>query len=339
MLIPKIKLLILYIVIIVAMLLAVSMAKLNSFAKVLNVGVIDIFTPTPAEITKDGSINILFLGVGGEGHEGPFLTDSITFIRYTPSSNTITTLGLPRDIWDPEIQDKINSIYTYGMQQQTTDKFSYTKRKFQELFGVNFDYIAVVDFGDFEKLIDLLGGITVHLDKGFIDPMYPKEGSENEVCVPFDPDYGCRYQTLVFRAGDLNLNGSVALKFVRSRHAQGSEGSDFSRNIRQQIVINAVKTKIMTLIQQRDFDGLYNITVFLNNQIGRDISNKEALPIVRTIISRLNTLKIISNTIGNDLLETPPMDKYEGRYVLIPINNDYNNFKQIVENYLNQRKY
>ena len=42
------------------------------------------------------------------------------------------------------------------------------------------------------------------------------------------------------------MDGALALKYIRSRHALGIEGSDFARSRRQQLVLEAVKNKILS---------------------------------------------------------------------------------------------
>ena len=41
------------------------------------------------------------------------------------------------------------------------------------------------------------------------------------------------------------MDGELALKYARSRHADGVEGSDFARARRQQKIIEAVKDKLL----------------------------------------------------------------------------------------------
>jgi anionic cell wall polymer biosynthesis LytR-Cps2A-Psr (LCP) family protein len=42
------------------------------------------------------------------------------------------------------------------------------------------------------------------------------------------------------------MDGALALKYVRSRHGYGVEGSDFARARRQQKVISAAKDKLLS---------------------------------------------------------------------------------------------
>ncbi len=331
----RLRLILFYVVVLVAILSAVSLAKLNTFAKLFHVGIGDVFANLPANVVKDDSVTLLLLGIGGGDHDGPNLTDSITYLRYMPKSHTVNTLGIPRDLWDPDIKDKINSIYTYALQQDKLNTYSYVKEKYTDLLHTQIDYILVVDFNDFEQLIDLLGGVQIHIDKGFVDTQYPKDGFENAECEPYDPDYGCRYETLIFRAGDQKLNGNIALKFVRSRHAQGDEGSDFSRSKRQQLVIGAIRSKLMEIIQKRDFDTLARVLVFIDGKIKRDITNKEFLPLGRTLLLNSGNVKTVSHTLDEDVFEIPPLEEYEGRYVLIPKDNDFDVLQATVNKILN----
>ena len=47
---------------------------------------------------EDDRINILLLGMGGEGHPGPYLTDTIILASYKPSENKVSTVSIPRDL-------------------------------------------------------------------------------------------------------------------------------------------------------------------------------------------------------------------------------------------------
>lgn len=331
----RLRLILFYVVVLLAILSAVAFAKLNTFAKLFHVGMEDVFTTLPPNVVKDGSVTFLLLGIGGGDHDGPNLTDSITYLRYIPKSHTVNTLGIPRDLWDPGIKDKINSIYTYALQQDKLSPYAYVKEKFTNLLHTEIDYVIIINFSDFEQLIDLLGGVQIHIDKGFVDTQYPKDGFENAECEPYDPDYGCRYETLIFREGDQHLNGNVALKFVRSRHAQGDEGTDFSRSRRQQLVIGAIRSKLVRIVQKRDFDTLAEVLAFIDQKIKRDITNKEALAQGRTLLLDGGNVKIIPHTLKEDAFEIPPLEDYEGRYVLIPKDNDFEILRSIINIELN----
>jgi hypothetical protein len=84
------------------------------------------------------------------------------------------------------------------------------------------DYIAQVDFHGFQRLVDTLGGIPINVEHPIFDATYPSE------------DYG--YERLFIPAGLQVMNGDLALRYARTRHAS----SDFDRSRRQQQVLRAI---------------------------------------------------------------------------------------------------
>ena len=47
----------------------------------------------------DGRVNILLTGRGGEGHDGPDLTDTIVIASIDPFAKEVALVSLPRDLW------------------------------------------------------------------------------------------------------------------------------------------------------------------------------------------------------------------------------------------------
>ncbi len=65
----------------------------------------------------DDRINFLLLGVGGTGHDGPELSDTIIFSSFRPSTNEIGMLSIPRDLAVPIPgygYRKVNHVNAYG---------------------------------------------------------------------------------------------------------------------------------------------------------------------------------------------------------------------------------
>ena len=50
-----------------------------------------------------------------------------------------------------------------------------------------------------EKLIDLVGGIDVNVEESFTDEKFPLVGRENDQCAGVDPEFKCRYETILDR--------------------------------------------------------------------------------------------------------------------------------------------
>ena len=67
-----------------------------------------------------GRTNFLLLGVGGDGHEGPDLADTIILVSIKPDTGETVLISLPRDLWVPSLRAKINSAYHYGFTKEGT---------------------------------------------------------------------------------------------------------------------------------------------------------------------------------------------------------------------------
>lgn len=68
-------------------------------------------------IDKIGRLNILLVGVGGEGHDGGDLADSIIIASIDPFANDMVMLSVPRDLYVtiPNYgSDRINAAHAYG---------------------------------------------------------------------------------------------------------------------------------------------------------------------------------------------------------------------------------
>ncbi len=194
----------------------------------------------------NGRTNILFLGMGGLGHDGGMLTDTIIFSSLNLKTDSVTMISIPRDIWVPTLNAKINAAYEIGEKKATGSGILMSSDAVYEIVGEPIHYTVLMDFKGFEQLIDSLGGIDIVIDKSFTDEMYPIRGKENDLCGG-DPEFKCRYETIVFNKGTNHMDGKTALKFSRSRHSTDlEEGTDFARAARQQKVIAAIKSKTLS---------------------------------------------------------------------------------------------
>lgn len=304
---------------------------------------------------KQESINILLLGIGGGNHDGPELTDTIILANINPEKNKVEMFSIPRDLWMPDLQDRINSAYAFG---QAKDKKGQVLAKavVEKVTGQPIDYVFVIDFAGFVKGVDHLGGIQVDVKRGFDDYSYPISGKENDLCgytqeevdelvATAEAELGvdifpCRYKHISFKEGLQDMNGQTALEFVRSRHSLGDEGSDFSRSMRQQEVIAALRKKVFSLgivLNPVKVVGLVNI---VQENISTDIKKEEYDDFIK-LARKMEKAKIesyiinVSNEAREEygLLENPLMSKeYNYKWVLIPRkgNGDFTEIHQFI---------
>lgn len=271
---------------------------------------------------KDDRINILLLGIGGPGHQGAYLTDTIIIASLKPSTNEVAFLSIPRDLY-VDIPGlgfrKINNANAFGREtnypgggeQLTADVVA-------QVTGLPIHYYARIDFMGFVEAIDRIGGVTVTIDRSFVDPEYPTA------------NFG--YQTVSFRAGEQKMDGKSALVFVRSRHGSNGEGSDFSRSKRQQKILLAVKDK--TLSPGTMLNPL-RINDLLETVGNRTKTNMELQEIVRLawLVQEIDTDRIVTAVLdtrptGLLISSTTP----DGAAILMPRAGDFSEIQLLARN-------
>ncbi len=187
----------------------------------------------------DGRINILVLGVGGPGHDGGDLTDTIMLASIDPVNNTTALLSIPRDLWVKIPGDgyqKLNAAYAYG-KQQSKNKSSVAAQQagldlldktIAPVIGVPIHYHAVVDFAAFKQGVDAVGGVTFNVPERLYDPTIAWEN---------------KYNPVIAEPGMQTFNGPKALLYAKSRETS----SDFARGQRQRLLFVALKDKVFSL--------------------------------------------------------------------------------------------
>ena len=122
--------------------------------------------------------------------------------------------------------DKLTHAGIYGVET--------SEQTLENLYGIKIDYYARINFTSFLKLIDQLGGVTVHNDQAFTS-LHGK----------FD-----------FPVGDIQMNSEQALGFVRERYSL--DGGDNDRGKNQEKVISAIVNKLASLKSVSNFTSIVN---------------------------------------------------------------------------------
>jgi LCP family protein required for cell wall assembly len=275
-----------------------------------------VFVPKDKITSQNGRVNFLILGKAGAGHPAPDLTDTIIFASLSLDSPSAVLVSLPRDVWIPAIRAKLNSAYYWGKTRQEGGGLVLAKSSVEEIVGQAVHYGVVVDFSGFKGLVDVVGGIEVNVANSFVDEKYPIPGKENDECEG-DPEFMCRYETVSFNQGKITMDGETALKFVRSRNAQGDEGTDLARAARQQMIIVALKNKILSpqvLLSPKKIWGVYGE---MKKSIESDIDGPTAAVLVRLILGSRDSVE--QHVVSEEFLENPPISpRYDNQYVFIP---------------------
>ncbi|VVA44207.1 conserved hypothetical protein [Candidatus Roizmanbacteria bacterium] len=124
--------------------------------------------------------------------------------------------------------------------------------------------------------------------------------------------FPCRYEKLEFKKGPNHMDGTTALKFARSRHSP-DDGDDFNRAIRQQLVIESIKDKVISL-------GFIPKIIPLMNEFKKDVKTDIGLDIIKKLIGQTDKIKEYGITTfvltDENVLKNAVSD--DKQYILIP---------------------
>ena len=212
-----------------------SEIKKENVTKLVETEVSDTTIP---ESSNGLRTTILLMGIDkrqGMEQERAFRTDTMMLITIDPVGNNLGMLSIPRDLWVNipgfESRDRINTANFKG------DAFripgggpSLAMETIAVNLGIQVDNYIRINFTAFESLINEIDGIEVDVPQAIEDPRYP------DCCTGYDPLY--------IPKGVTHMDGSLALKYARTR---ATYGGDFDRAARQQQVLLAVRDKILTM--------------------------------------------------------------------------------------------
>lgn len=278
---------------------------------------------------ENDRINILLIGMGGKNHDGGYLADTIMLVSIKPSTKQVSMISIPRDMTVPVADGswrKINSINATAEAKKAGSGGAAMTEALSNLLGTPITYYVRADFQGFINIIDEMGGVTVNVENTLDDYSYPILGEED------NPNYYSRYQHLHVDTGLQKMDGSLALKFARSRHGINGEGSDFARARRQQLIIQAVKDKLLstnTLLKPA-------MIVKISNQLAEHVDTNISVTDMISLwdyyknTDKANVInKVIDNSAGGLLVNTTGAD---GAYLLMPRTGNYNEVKEFVQN-------
>lgn len=279
-----------------------------------------------------GRTNIVLSGMGGANHKGPQLTDSILVVSIDLASTDTVMLSIPRDIWIDSLKTKINATFYYGEQKQEGAGLLLTKAAVEEIIGQPVHYAIVIDFGGFKHAVDLVGGIDINVPESFDDYKYPIPGMEDA-----EPEE-LRYEQIHFEKGLETMSGERALKYVRSRNAEGPQGTDFARTQRQQQVIAAFKNKVLSLETILSPARIKDLAQTFSGSVRTDFTEAEYLSLSKIAIQTKNEkirrgiLQAEDEKTGKQgLLINPPKIGYDGQWVLIGKDGSWEEVHEYIE--------
>jgi polyisoprenyl-teichoic acid--peptidoglycan teichoic acid transferase len=262
--------------------------------------------PTKLRGEGDGRINILMMGIGGSGHEGANLSDTLIVASIDPRTKDVAMLSLPRDLWVPIPgfgSGKINAAHAYGESRKVEGGGpALAKLTISKLLDLPIHYYARIDFNGFKKGIDAVGGVDVVVEKNLHDPQYPA-------------DKGWGFAPFSLKAGPQHLNGAMALRFARCRH--GSCGNDFGRAARQQQLLVAFRDKVLSLPTLTSPSKMGALLDTVGSSARTDLQVSELWKLME-IMEGIDGSKVVSKVLDNSPDGLLVSGNIGGAYVELP---------------------
>ena len=231
---------------------------------------------TPKDVKGD-SFNVYISGIDTYGPISSVSRSDVNIIMtVNRETKKILLTTTPRDSYvsiadgGNNQKDKLTHAGIYGV-----DASIHT---LENLYGIDLNYYARLNFTSFLKLIDLLGGVDVYNDQEF--DAHTNNGKHYSV-------------------GTLHLDSKDALGFVRERYSLADGDRDRGRN--QQKVIVAILQKLTSTEALKNYDGIIK---GLQDSIQTNMPLETMMNLVNTQLESGGTYKINSQ----DLKGTGRMD-------------------------------
>ena len=256
----------------------------------------DLETRDPSDITwnssdlphigGDGIVNLLLIGQDRREGQGRARSDSMILCTFNTKRKTLTMTSFMRDLYVeiPDYQDnRINAAYALGGMELLDATL-------MQNFGIEVDGNVEVDFGEFEQIIDLLGGVDIDLNADEAEYL-SRRGNWDVSDTAYSWD-------LV--EGTNHLTGEQALAYSRIRYI-GRD--DFERTSRQRRVLSALIDAYKNVDQAKMLSILNQVLPMIST----DLTNKEILGYAVDLWP-LTQYTVVTQRIPAD-------DAYEGVYI------------------------
>jgi LCP family protein required for cell wall assembly len=241
---------------------------------------------------------------GAPGGKNPYAgsnSDTLMLLRADPTNGTLSLLSFPRDLWvniychgnTVSTQGRINSAWSNCLDNGPDA----TLDTMRHLTGLNINYLITLDFHAFTQIVDHLHGVYMNVDHRYFIGK------------------GTGVSAINLLPGYQKLNGAQALSYVRFRHTD----SDIYRNGRQQLFLDALKSRLKTSLSI--FDALKLVGDLKHNieiaQGGGGIVSPSAVESYLGLLYGLKAGHLFRNSIpindfqnvvigGADVLQTNP---------------------------------
>lgn len=208
-------------------------------------------TQPPVEMAEkdDDIINYLLVGLDARKMTDTISgnTDVMIIMTLDKEHNKIKLTSLMRDILvdmpGQSSKKRLNAANSYLGIDGAIELIENT-------FGIPIDGFAAVNFIGLGNAIDVLGGVTIDVQKNEVAEL-------NRCLLAQQEEYGYKNVTFINSSGTHKLSGQQALAYMRIRHISGG---DFNRTARQRNVLRAVFGSVKDLSEMQLLQLAFSLT-------------------------------------------------------------------------------
>lgn len=267
---------------------------------------------SPAALSKegDGRINILIIGIGGEGHDGGDLSDTNLIATIDPRADDAGIFSIPRDTWvniPNYYESRINTAHSIGEstgydEGDIEGGIGLLVDTIESNFEIPIHYYIRADLSGFESAVDAVNGIEYFVEETLVDFIY----SDAELGYP---------GPFTVEEGFQQFDGERALLYARSRST--SPRGDFDRNDRQRDILLALKDKALSVGTFSDPRKISSLLSAASNNVRTNIQFGEFKPLY-DLASRVDSGLVKSIGLSTDTDNFLQDANIGGASVLIP---------------------
>ena len=232
------------------------------------------------------SFHILLIGQDERPGEPGKRSDSLILCSFLPGKKRMILTSFLRDLYvkiPGYGYERLNAAYAIGGKELLD-------RTLEENFGIHIDGNMEVDFDQFSRIIDDLGGVSLEL----------RADEAREISRLTEP----------IGEGMQHLNGDQALVYARIRKLDAD--SDFSRTLRQRKLLTAVTEQYRNL----NFASFLKLSKTILPAVTTDMSGFEILTYGKWILPMLQDMEIESLQIPQEGMARD--ETVRGMQVLMP---------------------
>ena len=179
------------------------------------------------DISKDTfTVYISGVDTAGKKISSKARSDVNILLTINPKTSQITMISTPRDSYvmlhTKQKNDKLTHAGIYGIEESV--------KTLEDLYDIEIDYYARVNFSSFISIVNTLGGVTIDVPKSFCEQNSKRSKKQEDL--------------ICLKKGKRTLNGEQALAYARNRH--NFSGGDFARGDHQMELLKAIINKCMT---------------------------------------------------------------------------------------------